>query len=110
VHVDLDLHRRPERRVDPAGQQQHVADLHLAQEDDRVEGDRDRLAARVSDGDDGGALVDQRQHAAAEDRAARVRVLGQDDLGHLHEGVGHGARRASPVHGSLLVRRFDRPL
>jgi hypothetical protein len=107
VNGDLDLHGRTESRVQAAGEEEDVTRVDAAPKIDRVDRRGDDLGARVAHRHDRGALVDERQHPPAENGAPRIRVLRQDDLGHLDQGIRDTTRTYGPR--TLSERVSDSP-
>ena len=109
MHLDLDLHRRAEGRVEPSAQDENLPHPHRGAEIDRVEGGGHDPGAGVAHRHDRRALVDEREDAASEDVAARVGVLGKDDLGHLADRLCGGALGAHRVLSSKRKGGPDGP-
>ena len=91
--LDLYLERRPERRGDRRAQNDEIADADGMQELQSINGRGHERPARVAVRRDGARDVDQVHHRPAEDESERVRVVRQDDLHHLGEGVRRPLRR-----------------
>lgn len=96
------LHGGAKRSVDAGLQDQQVADPDGRDEVEMVHagGDDDRPC--VAAGSHRSGQIDELHQAAAKQRAKRIGVAGEDDLGALGLGVGHGAREERFGHVSIL--------
>ena len=99
LDAHADLHRRLADEVDLRLQPHDLAEMDRREERQAVDRRRDHVAARVAHAGHRRGDVDPLHHLAAEDRAERVGVAGQDDLRHLDARSARRLCRPAVAHG-----------